>query len=203
MTTQIINMFPVVASRSDDCLSTADFDALKKRLHELYDGCDIDFVQTTGDFHKEPVAKPLVDFILNEAIRDYTFHRGIALNKFKITNMWVNRYKKDKAIHSHIHSNSLISGVFYLDNIGGTIVDNPLGHISNIMMAESCMASIGNSDKFTSSSSPNSMFIFPSWLYHTSIPNHSDEDRFTIAFNIVSEQLGQDNQFNRLNLSNE
>ena len=203
MTTQLVNMFPIVASKSEGCLTEEEFSTLFTRIHELFDECDLDMVQTTGDFHKEPAAKPLVDFILSQGIREYVFSHGILMNKFKITNMWVNRYKKTISIHNHIHSNSLISGVFYLDDHGGTIVSNPLGHISNIVMAENTMPSSGNSDQFISKSAANSMFIFPSWLYHTSIPNPSDEYRFTIAFNVVSENLGQDVRFNRLELSKE
>lgn len=195
---EIHNLFPVKAGNIRDCLTNEQLDAIKARVAEIYNGCDLDFVQTTGDFHQEEVAKPLVEYILNVAVPEYAKAHGVLFNKFIITNMWVNRYKTGANIHSHIHSNSLYSGVFYLDDNGFTILDDPMYVAKNMIRPEVVMGTIDNSDAYTNHSIANSIFLFPSWVKHTSSPNMEEEDRFNIAFNVITEKLGTDEAFNRL-----
>lgn len=194
----INNAFPIKVGRIENCLTQEQLKTLKDRVNELYDGCDMEFVQTTGDFHEEPAAKPLVDYILNVALPEYGKSTGVMFSKFIITNMWVNRYKTGHNIHSHIHSNSLYSGVFYLDDNGFTVLEDPLYTLKNMIRPEFVMNTMDNSESYTNKSTDNSMFLFPSWIKHNSSPNMEETDRFSLAFNVITETLGTDEAFNRL-----
>lgn len=196
----IEKIFPINISVQKDCLSENDFTALKNRIEELYEGCPDSFMQTTGDFHEEPAAKPLVEFLLTQGLREIAIESGFIMSPLVITNMWVNRYMKDAEIHNHIHSNSLLSGVFYFDEIGGTIFNNPVGDVKDMVKEDFVVNTMSNSNSMTIASKKNTLVIFPSWIRHGSVPNPTDTPRYSLSFNCVTENLGQDGTFNRLNL---
>ena len=117
--------------------------------------------------------------------RLYLDKLGHKYEDIQIINSWGTRTVNGQKSQQHNHSNSYISGVYYLSN-GSDILffnpqmkkwiftpeiefkkDNPLNHESYYITPTSSL-----------------LLLFPSYLYHQ-IEKHKGPDRFSIAFNII------------------
>ena len=110
---------------------------------------------------------------------------------FKIDTMWcnINEYK-DYNI-SHIHPNSLFSGVYYLKtpkDCGNLVFEHPCGYLEynwNKNFIQDCVTH--NSGIWKILPKKNYLFLFPSWLKHYVKPNlNKKEDRISISFNVTA-----------------
>ena len=105
---------------------------------------------------------------------------------FYITQSWLNITKPGKFHHDHSHSNSMISGVFYLsveedDKI--TFAD-PNTKIKGLIHVDSTEYNVWNSTKWFFPINTNELILFPSWLAHEVAPNKkATTDRISISFN--------------------
>lgn len=135
--------------------------------------------QSDVDLYKNPVFKPLCDFIAD------TVTTALPASRVKFHQMWacINKKHDQNGIHSHSNLYDL-SGVYYVQvppNSGEIVFRDPRPgaiHSSNKLSVESehytpfdCM-----------------MLIFPSWLEHWVWPNKSDDDRISISFDITLEK---------------
>lgn len=101
-------------------------------------------------------------------------------------NSWVTIYPPGTYVPEHIHSNSLLSGVFYAKvpkDCGNLIFKDPAS-VAKTM-------SIGDINHFptvktmyTHTVEEGQMVIFPSWLPHLTETNRSGDDRIMVSFNI-------------------
>jgi uncharacterized protein (TIGR02466 family) len=109
--------------------------------------------------------------------------------EFYITNSWVNIYGRGDQAGPHMHHNSLLSGVLYLQapGAGGEIVFHkdmqsqvpfPLA-----IDPEVVSQNIYNCRNWGYKPQTNDICIFPSILSHSVQPNESDEARWSLAFN--------------------
>jgi len=105
---------------------------------------------------------------------------------FYITQSWLNITKPGESHHTHFHSNSIISGVFYVS----TVEDDRITFIDpNIKLRELISFRESRFTPFNSSIWPfpvnNNVFVlFPSWLSHMVTPNEkATADRISISFN--------------------
>jgi uncharacterized protein (TIGR02466 family) len=108
-----------------------------------------------------------------------------------ITQSWLNVTKPDGFHHEHRHSNSLLSGVFYISTEEGdnTTFANPNGNeaagagftIWNIPQKE---PNVWGSATMLFPVANNELNIFPSWLPHRTMPNdNATKDRISLSFN--------------------
>jgi uncharacterized protein (TIGR02466 family) len=123
---------------------------------------------------------------------EFCAHELYALTRdaeFYITNSWVNIYGRGDQAGAHMHHNSLLSGVLYLQasDAGGEIVFHkdmqsqvpfPLA-----IDPEVVTQNIYNSRSWGYKPQTNDICIFPSALSHSVQPNGSDEARWSLAFN--------------------
>ena len=114
---------------------------------------------------------------------------------FYITQSWLNITKPGESHHQHFHSNSIISGVFYIateedDNI---TFDDPNHKVREIIKFEFEEFNLWNSATWFFSSNNNELLLFPSWLGHQVDENKkATTDRISISFNIfVKGTLGR------------
>ena len=110
---------------------------------------------------------------------------------FKIDNMWCNINKYKDYNISHIHPNSLFSGVYYLKtpkDCGNLVFEHPckyLGYDWNENFIQDYVTH--NSGIWKILPKKNYLFLFPSWLKHYVKPNlNKKEDRISIAFNVTA-----------------
>jgi uncharacterized protein (TIGR02466 family) len=107
--------------------------------------------------------------------------------KFKIGRTWINLNQNNNVTRPHLHSNSLLSGVFYIKcKESGPIVFMHPVMAHQYVMSPDIIETFG---EFTSSDMSvypevGKLIIFPSWLIHYVESNSDDSDRISIAFNI-------------------
>ena len=119
---------------------------------------------------------------------------------FKITQSWGNLTRPGSAgHHQHTHSNSVISGVFYVqtndvDNISFT---NPLLTHDTIRVRTKEYNQF-NSNTWRYPVSAGKLILFPSSVSHHVDPPIGDKDRITLSFNVFPfgilgdrDQLGE------------
>ena len=107
-------------------------------------------------------------------------------------NGWVNVNPPGGYIGPHAHPNGLISGSYYVSmpedkGPGGSIefiAPHPVGYMSGWIKAPMLV------DKIRVHPKPGEVLLFPSQLLHWVLPNDSDEDRVTIAFNLGAKPKG-------------
>ena len=105
----------------------------------------------------------------------------------ELVTSWVNLHKKGDHAPIHCHTNSIVSGVWYLsfpENSGEflTHTDNKLfGNLLDFPKTENLFNSAFNS--FTPKN--GDLILFPSDLKHSVIPSKSDKERFSLAFNYM------------------
>lgn len=109
---------------------------------------------------------------LNGIARTIMSNENLTVNE-----MWANINYKNCYNGAHTHS-GIISGVFYLQtpaDCGKLILINPAVRADGHILRPS---------NFPINPEPLACILFPSWLEHYVEPNHSDEPRISISFNI-------------------
>lgn len=110
--------------------------------------------------------------------------------EFYITNSWVNIYGRGDQAGAHLHHNSLLSGVLYLQtsDAGGEIVFHKDMHSPNTFPLavdpEVVASNIYNCRSWGYRPATNDICIFPSYLSHSVQPNESAQARWSLAFNV-------------------
>ena len=128
---------------------------------------------------------------VESGIQEYTDHLGVDQDKIamNITTSWVNRYDKGHSTHQHHHSNSIISGVYYLSDCDDTApihFHRAPGYVNlwpNTVNLPIKQHNALNIDVITVIPKAGELIMWPSHLAHSVPPNQSDTPRYTIAFN--------------------
>ena len=128
---------------------------------------------------------------VESGIVEYQDHLGVDQAKISmnITTSWVNRYHKGHSTHQHHHSNSIISGVYYLEDCDHTApiqFHRAPGYVNlwpNTINLPIKTHNALNIDVVTVIPKAGELIMWPSHLAHSVPPNQSDQDRHTIAFN--------------------
>jgi len=109
---------------------------------------------------------------------------------FEISRLWVNiNGFKDYNI-PHIHSNSFISGVYYVksnsEKSGKINFYHPAQFLMSCLWEEKYFETFDETNSVVWSYNPlqSYIYLFPSFLAHSVQPNLDTEDRISIAFNI-------------------
>ena len=126
---------------------------------------------------------------------------------FKITQSWINlSVPGSLGHHEHRHSNSFISGVFYVD------VDSSCDQISfiNSFLADrdlvigKCKTNCFNSDEWDYPVKTGHLVLFPSYQYHFVKPLKGNKNRISLAFNVMPcGTLGQAHDLNELRIQDD
>ena len=112
--------------------------------------------------------------------------------EFYITTSWLVKFPKNGFAQKHIHSNSIFSGVVYLNTPtkGGEICFHKDNRYHNISYPTLELVydswNINNSDFWKFTPSQGDIFLFPSNLTHSVEKNLSDNERISLAFNVFA-----------------
>jgi uncharacterized protein (TIGR02466 family) len=122
--------------------------------------------------------------------------------QFKIVTSWANKHIKNDFAHSHHHSNSYLSGVLFVitppDSGNLRFHKNPLIPTYNnstitLDLDKDSARHIVNLDVWDIKPGRGKLILFPSHLTHSVTKNLSDQERYTIAFNVfISGTIGKD-----------
>ena len=152
---------------------------------------------TKQNLQEDPAFKELSNTIL-ECAKTYCNNVGYKPYDLCITSMWMNKFDTGQTIGPHTHTNSLLSGVYYMNSTpeqGGTDFFNPVSKMRNTISV-SRDESVFLTDKVTSKASPNKLVIWPSYVEHRSEKNSTNKSRYTLSFNILPSKLGNQEHFN-------
>jgi hypothetical protein len=105
----------------------------------------------------------------------------------KITDTWININKKHDFNTVHDHGGGMFTGIYYVNagqNMGNVEFLTPIA--AHTFCFNGTM--VKNSNPFNSNiqkvfPQTGMLVIFPSWLFHYTRPNYTDEDRISISFN--------------------
>jgi uncharacterized protein (TIGR02466 family) len=132
--------------------------------------------------------------LLEEKIRDYiinlpddkTHHMLRHKTLDYHINAWATWIKGDGFIDKHIHEESWISGAYYCKV--PKIIENTethQGYFEYGCIPDDINNKIINKTKGYIKPEEGTLVIFPSYLYHQTIPHDSNEDRISIAFDLT------------------
>jgi uncharacterized protein (TIGR02466 family) len=136
---------------------------------------------------KEPIMAPLFEFISQMGMKAAFDMQFVNCDTY-ITAAWVNFNDTRSAVqYDHIHQDTF-SGVFYLkipENSGKLILTNPgLNPLwQGAMLSE--QKNKFTADRLKIEPVEGHIFIWPSYLPHGVEPNNHDDERISIAFNII------------------
>lgn len=123
--------------------------------------------------------KPLNDLFVEIEKHGNLFSKQINLGKVFLDNIWININEHKNYNASHIHDNSVLSGVYYVDvpeKSGNLLFEHPSIHIKKEWKHMKTDFEIISNNNF--------LHIFPSWLPHSVQPNMSGDVRISISFNL-------------------
>lgn len=133
--------------------------------------------------HTYTETKKLVDEICMHTVA-YCHHLGYTteeISDLKIVNMWTNVSSKGDYIFPHVHSDSFISGVYYIECEDDEVVffNNP----SEIMDRRPTNKNEYNYDHYKFSCNPGKLLLFKSNMMHGTHAQNSKR-KIAISFNI-------------------
>ena len=101
-------------------------------------------------------------------------------------NSWVTIYPPGTYVPEHIHSNSMLSGVFYANvpENGGNLVFKDPSAVAKTMFGRHYNDFPTVSTLHTHVVNTGQMVIFPAWLPHLTETNRSQDNRIMVSFNI-------------------
>lgn len=134
------------------------------------------------NLHEHAELADLIDFFQN-SINSYMNKMGYIYNSVSITQCWANKNIKGSGHHLHSHSNSFISGVFYLTDDGGDIIfqNNTYRMLSPAVQKLNAY----NSQDYYIPPLAGRLVIFPSHIAHAVQPNREEIIRYSISFNTM------------------
>lgn len=164
----------------------------EKRIYEIrekYPNCNSTWACKTYntanvyDLNQDSLFVPIIEDIsslIHILLKEYNLSCNV-----RCTAAWANIAEKNDFQESHRHPNNHFSAVYYVkasEGCGDLIFDNQQN-----MFPLPPSESINNTNRIRFIAEPCKVIIFPSSLSHTVLPNSSEEDRISIAFNFIVE----------------
>ena len=139
----------------------------------------------SGSLLDDPDWKEVISFIYSFA-NTMTSSVNNTTGKMSIINSWVTIYPPGAYVPEHIHSNSMLSGVFYAkvpENAGNLVFKDPAA-VAKTMCIRKYTEFPTVATTHVHKVEEGQMVIFPSWLPHFTEVNRSQENRIMVSFNI-------------------
>ena len=128
---------------------------------------------------------------------------------FQITNSWAVKHVKGDESGAHGHSNSILSGVLYIqtDELSGDILFTKDKSYYNLFTptveVPFTQHNSFNAQGWAVRPRDNLLILFPSTLQHSVYPSRSEQERYAVAFNLFAfGKFGYD-QVTQLHIKNE
>jgi len=151
-----------------------------------------------GDYTKDKyiLEKPeIIDLkkVIQNSIDDFVFNQLHVAGdvQFYITNSWAVKHSPGDWAQFHLHTNCLLSGVYYFDvkeDQGDLTFTSDYGSNTGIFPININLTfkenNIFNSKKWWMKPRNGNLYIFPSWLLHSVGENKTQDDRYSLAFNV-------------------
>lgn len=192
---------PVFKSRIKRNLNKTELKFLEKNLQNLRQNVGNKSSNDGYILNKKPLKKLKNDI---EKFAEYYFKDvQFITEKTKplLTQSWLNVSKKNEFHHSHLHPNSYVSGVFYLNADANNDTITFIDETYNQIQPEVYKYETWNSKEQTFMVETNDIILFPSSLKHKVDQKKGNNDRISLAFNFfVTGIIGNPFQFTELKI---
>ena len=146
----------------------------------------------SDEYFESDNIKPINELIssIQKELPLFTDHLDIRAQN-KVDNIWININGYRDYNNSHIHSNSLISGVYYVKthkDCGVIRFNHPCFNLYDTIWNNVNNKAYNNynSPTWWLPSTEGVLYLFPSWLEHLVTPNfHKTKKRISISFNVI------------------
>lgn len=172
----------------DDLLRDVDFAEIAERKQgRLYHG-----IQSAGNLFKRPEASfRKLGELVRQKVRDYKQHFAgqscVYIDEFpdepEFSSSWYVKMNSGGHLTSHIHETGWLSGVLYLA-IPPRETGSTEGCIEFSMHGDNYPQQHDNFASIIKETAVGDIILFPSSLFHRTIPFNSSSDRICIAFDI-------------------
>ena len=112
-----------------------------------------------------------------------------------ITQSWANRNKKGMVHHEHVHPNSIVSGVLFLNKEEKLPPIEFSKNVLDSIQLKTNKFNFFNGANFSVGVKPGNLILFPSSLRHSVPVNTQKEERYTLSFNTFAKTLGAEDRF--------
>ena len=133
---------------------------------------------------------------INNVIKKYTEDYLKISNKFKITSSWIMKHIKNDYAQPHLHKNSIISGIFYLQakQGSGDLVFSRNNFLSDTFSFDRINDNIINTHNVMFKVYEGLLLVFPSRIKHGTFKMPFDNyERICLSFNtFITNQIGYD-----------
>lgn len=195
---QDLRLFPVLVQVSDIEGAEALNEKLCKGIHELMKtepntkpdnwACDLYTTIMNGKILLDtPPFDSLIEIIRTE-VREFALKLKLDIDNYPlgVNECWLNVYTKGNSQDVHIHRNSIISGIYYPkapEGCADVLFHSPWAE----QMLEPPVTETDpvNAPCYNVTPVSGRMVLFRSWLRHSVKLNTTDEERISIAFNLV------------------
>ena len=141
--------------------------------------------QSLPNLHEHDKFKDLTKTIM-QVSKNYLNEMKWVYSDYGITDMWATINPPNGYHRPHVHSNNVISGVYYLkSDVSSDIIFADPRPQAHIIEPEMISYEVNNSQNWHYPSIENRIILFPSFLSHHVPVNNSNENRISIAFNIM------------------
>jgi uncharacterized protein (TIGR02466 family) len=141
--------------------------------------------QSQDDLREDAEMQPLVALIHEASLAALKILEMDC--RLSLTGLWGNVGSRTHFLHEHTHPNNFLSGVFYVavpEDSGVTWFKDPRPQ-TRILRPRVIRENPLNSPEFQYRGAVGTLLMFPAWLEHGVTPNTTDEDRITLAFNLM------------------
>lgn len=178
---------PIPIFQNNIGVEEEDLKLVKSLEYERMDTNNGSFTKDKYILNKMPVLKNKIEKQIELFTRNY-----LKINKdigFRLLNSWTNIHYPNDFAQSHTHINSVFSGVYYLqttDNSGDLEFSTPHfnNNISKGLLFQFDEYTHVNANHYRIKPYDGEIVIFPSHLAHGVCKNESDQERYSLAFNV-------------------
>lgn len=196
----IVNIFPTPIYHT-----TLQPIQLNHTNYQYYDCGNGHISNETHILNHYPQLQQEIQYHLN----NYTTQLGYT-TQTQITTSWLNIHKQHGYCQLHNHSNSIISGVVFINiptNSGKFLFKRNNTPNNKLFSMQVEMDTTEQSTQYTGMEyiidpQPNTLLLFPSTLSHMVTQNNSTDERLTLAFNVIPDGLIGKNMQNSIEFRN-
>ncbi len=144
----------------------------------------------------EPAAAALFQHV-GGAVKDYiAIERKLSAAALELTvtfEAWANVARSGSYAKPHVHPNSNLSGVYYVD-AGDTVPGHPHSGVIEFMDPRNRPGMFETEgtlpfDAYRVTPKSGMLLVFPAWLFHHVNPYFGQRPRLCVAFNVTIQQL--------------
>ena len=140
---------------------------------------------------------------LEDSLKEYIDQtiNPVESNELYVTQSWVNYTKEGEYHHKHTHSNSIVSGVFYVDTVPDRDRINFFKDGYSTIKPETKDWNSYNSESWWYETKPGDLYLFPSSLTHSVFTVPKGKTRISLSFNtFIRGSVGVDSDLTELRL---